>query len=224
MPKPHIPLEDIRAQVETCRACPLADGRTQTVFGVGNPEARVMIIGEAPGKNEDLQGEPFVGAAGKYLNELLAIAGLRRGESRSAPRGDRAVHPVPARADAHHRPRVHRHAGQLLYEVHFEDGDRHHAPARHGAASGQVQGVPHLPSGCCALRRQQARGPGERLRHAQRASTRERCGACAGSARRVGGEGRAGCRSRRAAEPERTPRARAAAAAVEGYFLHSELR
>lgn len=78
MSKPHIPLEDIRAQVETCRACPLADGRTQTVFGVGNPEARVMIIGEAPGKNEDLQGEPFVGAAGKYLNELLAIAGLRR--------------------------------------------------------------------------------------------------------------------------------------------------
>ena len=55
-----------------------ADGRTQTVFGVGNPEARVMIIGEAPGKNEDLQGEPFVGAAGKYLNELLAVAGLVR--------------------------------------------------------------------------------------------------------------------------------------------------
>lgn len=78
MPKPHIPLEDIRAQVESCRKCPLADGRTQTVFGVGSPEARVLIVGEAPGKNEDLQGEPFVGAAGKYLNELLAIAGLRR--------------------------------------------------------------------------------------------------------------------------------------------------
>ena len=78
MPKPHIPLEEIRAQVEGCRRCPLADGRTQTVFGVGNPSARVLIVGEAPGKNEDLQGEPFVGAAGKYLNELLAIAGLRR--------------------------------------------------------------------------------------------------------------------------------------------------
>ena len=61
-----------------CRRCPLCDGRTQTVFGVGNPEARVLIVGEAPGKNEDLQGEPFVGAAGKYLNELLAIAGLSR--------------------------------------------------------------------------------------------------------------------------------------------------
>ena len=74
----HIPLEDLQAQVATCRRCPLCDGRTQTVFGVGNPEARVLIVGEAPGKNEDLQGEPFVGAAGKYLNELLAIAGLSR--------------------------------------------------------------------------------------------------------------------------------------------------
>ena len=78
MPKPHIPLDELRVQVESCRRCPLCDGRTQTVFGVGNPHARVMFIGEAPGKNEDLQGEPFVGAAGPYLNELLGCAGLRR--------------------------------------------------------------------------------------------------------------------------------------------------
>lgn len=78
MTKPQVSLEEIRAQVEMCRRCPLADGRTQTVFGAGNPQARVLIIGEAPGKNEDLQGVPFVGAAGKYLNELLAIAGLER--------------------------------------------------------------------------------------------------------------------------------------------------
>ena len=76
--KPHIPLEVLREQVASCRLCPLCDGRTQTVFGVGNPEARVMFVGEAPGKNEDLQGEPFVGAAGKNLNELLALAGLKR--------------------------------------------------------------------------------------------------------------------------------------------------
>ena len=75
MPKPHIPLDELRVQVESCRRCPLCDGRTQTVFGVGNPHARVMFIGEAPGKNEDLQGEPFVGAAGHYLN---GCAGLRR--------------------------------------------------------------------------------------------------------------------------------------------------
>ena len=78
MPKPHIPLDELRVQVESCRRCPLCDGRTQTVFGVGNPHARVMFIGEAPGKNEDLQGEPFVGAAGHALNELLGCAGLRR--------------------------------------------------------------------------------------------------------------------------------------------------
>ena len=78
MSRPQIPLEQIRAQVQACKKCPLADGRTQTVFGVGNPQARVLIVGEAPGKNEDLQGEPFVGAAGKYLNELLSYAGLKR--------------------------------------------------------------------------------------------------------------------------------------------------
>ncbi|MBQ6454969.1 MAG: uracil-DNA glycosylase [Eggerthellaceae bacterium] len=80
MSKPHIPLPDIEAQAAQCRRCPLCDGRTQTVFGVGNPNARVLFIGEAPGKNEDLQGEPFVGAAGKYLDELLGIAGLKREE------------------------------------------------------------------------------------------------------------------------------------------------
>jgi uracil-DNA glycosylase len=51
---------------------------TQLVFGVGNPDSPLMFIGEAPGKNEDLQGEPFVGAAGKFLNEMLASIGLKR--------------------------------------------------------------------------------------------------------------------------------------------------
>ena len=78
--RPHIPLDAIRAEVAECHRCPLCEGRTQTVFGVGDPNARVLIVGEAPGKNEDAQGEPFVGAAGKYLNELLAIAGLTREE------------------------------------------------------------------------------------------------------------------------------------------------
>ncbi|MDR0514496.1 MAG: uracil-DNA glycosylase [Coriobacteriaceae bacterium] len=76
--KNPLSLEELAATVSTCKRCPLWEGRTQVVFGVGNPHARVMIVGEAPGKNEDLQGEPFVGAAGKYLNELLGIAGLTR--------------------------------------------------------------------------------------------------------------------------------------------------
>lgn len=78
MGKPHIPLDELRQQVEACHACPLAGGRTQTVFGDGNPDARVLFVGEAPGKNEDLQGIPFVGAAGQQLNRLLEIAGLKR--------------------------------------------------------------------------------------------------------------------------------------------------
>lgn len=71
-------LEALREHIGDCHRCPLGDTRTKLVFGVGNPHARVMLIGEAPGKNEDLQGEPFVGAAGQFLNELLAHAGLKR--------------------------------------------------------------------------------------------------------------------------------------------------
>ena len=78
MPKPHIPLSELQAQVAACHACPLSTSRTNTVFGDGNPDARVLFIGEAPGKNEDLQGLPFVGKAGQNLNQLLEIAGLAR--------------------------------------------------------------------------------------------------------------------------------------------------
>ncbi len=78
MKVPIKPLKEIREEVLQCRACPLCEGRTNVVFGEGNPNARVMIIGEAPGKNEDLQGRPFVGAAGKFLDELLAAASLNR--------------------------------------------------------------------------------------------------------------------------------------------------
>lgn len=80
MKVPTLPLEDIRARVEACQACPLWEGRTNVVFGEGDPHARIMIIGEAPGKNEDLQGRPFVGAAGKFLDELLAEGGIKREE------------------------------------------------------------------------------------------------------------------------------------------------
>ena len=76
--EPQVLLDELRARVEACRACPLADGRTQVVFGDGNPQARVLIIGEAPGKNEDEQGVPFVGRAGQNLNALLEIAGIAR--------------------------------------------------------------------------------------------------------------------------------------------------
>lgn len=73
-------LDALREHIGDCQRCPLAATRTTLVFGVGDPHARLMFVGEAPGKNEDLQGEPFVGAAGKLLDELLASIGVERSE------------------------------------------------------------------------------------------------------------------------------------------------
>lgn len=70
--------QDLETRVAGCTACPLHQGRTQTVFGVGNREAEWMVIGEAPGEQEDLQGEPFVGRAGQLLNEMIRAVGLER--------------------------------------------------------------------------------------------------------------------------------------------------
>lgn len=72
-------LDKLQAKILADNICPdLAAQATQLVFGVGNPDADIVFIGEAPGKNEDLQGEPFVGAAGKFLNEMLEMVGLKR--------------------------------------------------------------------------------------------------------------------------------------------------
>jgi DNA polymerase len=73
-------LEAIASEIARCTRCPLHASRTRTVPGEGNPCARVMFVGEAPGFNEDLQGRPFVGAAGNLLNEMLKLAGLSREE------------------------------------------------------------------------------------------------------------------------------------------------
>lgn len=70
----------LQATVARCRACDLHRGRTQTVFGTGDRTARWMIIGEAPGVQEDRRGEPFVGRAGQLLNAMLLAAGFRRHE------------------------------------------------------------------------------------------------------------------------------------------------
>lgn len=72
-------LAQLKANIEQNNICPeLAETATQLVMGHGNPDAKVVFIGEAPGKNEDLQGKPFVGAAGKFLDEMLAQAELKR--------------------------------------------------------------------------------------------------------------------------------------------------
>lgn len=71
-------LEEVRATLKSCQKCDLSLTRSHIVFGSGNPCARIMLIGEAPGKNEDATGEPFVGAAGKRLDALLEKAQLQR--------------------------------------------------------------------------------------------------------------------------------------------------
>lgn len=71
-------MEQLNSRCLDCRACPLGDTRTKLVFGAGNPQARVMLIGEGPGEQEDLQGVPFVGRAGKLLDDMLKMIDLDR--------------------------------------------------------------------------------------------------------------------------------------------------
>ena len=100
----EVSLPEILSVLGNCQRCPLGQTRTNLVFGVGNPRARVMFVGEGPGRNEDEQGEPFVGAAGQKLNALLAEAGLTRDEIYIAnvikcrPPGNR--NPPPAEIEA----------------------------------------------------------------------------------------------------------------------------
>jgi DNA polymerase len=96
-------LRAIAAKVALCTRCEeLARTRTQTVFGVGNPQAEIMFLGEAPGADEDRQGEPFVGAAGQLLNRILEASTLKRSEVyicnilRCRPPGNR--NPLPEEA------------------------------------------------------------------------------------------------------------------------------
>lgn len=73
-------LAELAELAAVCTLCPLAETRTRVVFGAGDPDADLMLVGEAPGFHEDQQGEPFVGAAGKLLDRLLADVGRRRSE------------------------------------------------------------------------------------------------------------------------------------------------
>ncbi|HEX5316200.1 MAG TPA: uracil-DNA glycosylase [Candidatus Kapabacteria bacterium] len=73
-------LEELESKINTCQKCRLGATRTKFVFGVGNPNAKVLVIGEAPGADEDAQGEPFVGRAGQLLNKMLAAVEFKREE------------------------------------------------------------------------------------------------------------------------------------------------
>lgn len=77
----RLPWAELRESVAACRACTLCESRTQAVFGVGHEQAHWMIVGEAPGENEDLKGEPFVGRAGQLLDNMLRSLALTRAEA-----------------------------------------------------------------------------------------------------------------------------------------------
>lgn len=97
-------LSDIEREVETCALCDLAKTRTNAVFGVGDPKAKLMFIGEAPGADEDRKGEPFVGRAGRLLTDMIKAMGFERGDVYIAnilkcrPPGNRD--PLPAEVEA----------------------------------------------------------------------------------------------------------------------------
>lgn len=77
-PAPDAEWDSLRQEVLACTRCVLHKGRTQAVFGVGSRTADWMFVGEAPGRDEDRQGEPFVGRAGKLLNSMIAAMGMKR--------------------------------------------------------------------------------------------------------------------------------------------------
>jgi|SRR5579871_2674648 len=103
-----LPLDELRDEARTCRRCDLWRRGTQTVFGEGPPRARLMLIGEQPGDQEDLAGRPFVGPAGQLLERALDDAGIERNEVyvtnavkhfKWIPRGKRRIHERPNREE-----------------------------------------------------------------------------------------------------------------------------
>ena len=98
----------LREAARSCRGCPLWERATQTVFGEGDPHARVILVGEQPGDHEDLEGKPFVGPAGLLLDRCLIEAGIARGEVyitnavkhfKWEPRGKRRIHEKPGQRE-----------------------------------------------------------------------------------------------------------------------------
>ena len=103
LPSPRT-LRSLKSSARVCRACHLWRNATQTVFGDGSPDADIMLVGEQPGNDEDLAGHPFVGPAGRVLNDALEQAGIDRARTYATnvvkhfkwePRGKRRIHAKP---------------------------------------------------------------------------------------------------------------------------------
>ncbi len=150
-------LEEIRAELEGCRRCALCQGRRNIVFGTGNPHARLVLVGEAPGREEDEKGEPFVGEAGRLLDRILFAMGLQRQEvyicnvEKCRPPGNRdpqpeeiaACEPYLKRQLAAIRPRLIVTLGRFAVQTLLRD------PAPISRLRGQwreYEGIPLMPT------------------------------------------------------------------------------
>ena len=109
MPRAAVELKGVALEARACTRCPLYRNATQTVFGEGPARAKLMLVGEQPGVQEDLAGRPFVGPAGKLLDRALAEAGIDRGKVyltnavkhfKNEPRGKKRLHKRPDRYEA----------------------------------------------------------------------------------------------------------------------------
>ena len=162
----EVALEEIEAVLGDCHLCQLYQSRHNIVFGVGNPRARVMFIGEAPGRNEDLQGEPFVGAAGEDLNGILSLAGLKREDVYIAnvlkcrPPGNRNPRPEEVLACS---PFLREQIRSIWPDIIAQDRDRHYQAARQVPSDGALCGDAHFPSGSSATQSSVAGAAGGRL-------------------------------------------------------------
>lgn len=94
----------LQASVTACQACRLCEGRTQTVFGTGSPQAQWMVVGEAPGEEEDRRGEPFVGKSGQLLDAMLASLGLSRAVDAPPPQAVYIANAVKCRPPGNRNP------------------------------------------------------------------------------------------------------------------------
>ena len=160
-------LERLRLTASTCTLCPLAKGRTQVVFGVGDPAADLLFVGEGPGREEDLAGEPFVGRSGKLLDRLMREEiGLTRAECYIANvvkcRPPQNRDPAPDEIEAcrpyldeqivAHRPDRDRHPGQLRHQAAAREHTGHPRAAGPGlsTADGPASSRRTTPPTCCA--------------------------------------------------------------------------
>jgi uracil-DNA glycosylase family 4 len=160
-------LTALRAEIGDCQRCKLARSRRHIVFGIGNPEATLMFVGEAPGADEDEQGEPFVGVAGQLLTKMIQAMGYRREEVyicnviKCRPPGNRNPEPDEIAACEQFlrkqiaivQPRVIVALGK--FAAHFLCGET--TPARQPAHLPRDSGHAHLPSGLSAARREPQR-------------------------------------------------------------------